>query len=552
MIGRSQAEAATGPASGRNPQPAARPGAVAARPALSILLLLVCAAGIFIQRWDTFHVVCMSPDERLTATIAEEISAGRMAHRDVWINHPTGLYSLVALMGRSLGQRAIAVLAPLRVVWTVLVCWIMVLVLRFAKTIGDDRAGWAAAVLFSFLGTATRYEFAECNHETLSAALIWSAFALWLGRSAARAWTALLCGLLVGAALWIKIDALTAVATLASVTLLGLVRARDPGARRLHLARALGFAAGVLAVLASGVLWHLRAGALPALWEQVVGSNFLYAGSLPPEVRLKCLASLVSQTLLRQQVLWGLAAAGVIAFVAERSRRPWLAEPPDRRMIALEWVVIYLVVTSVVISLGGRFFDHYLILILPPAAILAGVAFARASRSGGRWARVALTSVLAVALGIAFVHRMSHRIPRLGPPYAEVGARVARLVSPQQRIFVWGGEPGVYLAARRGPATPFVWCHPLTGFDPDRTGRRRSAEAARGNIREGTWAELMRALRDAKPRVIVDMATAESDPYASFPISAYPQLREFVDRYYVPVDRVEGMTIYRLAKPADG
>ena len=48
-----------------------------------------------------------------------------------------------------------------------------------------------------------------------------------------------------------------------------------------------------------------------------------------------------------------------------------------------------------------------------------------------------------------------------------------------------------------------------------------------------------------RPALFVDAAAAGWDGYDKFPLSRYPRLRAYVDRYYRPVETRAGVVLYR-------
>src|SRR5436190_4052906 len=89
----------------------------------------------------------LNPDELLWAVSAREFLAGKMLYRDVWLDKPPGATLIYAGVFALTGVKmvAIRIFAPLYVFVTALV------VRAIAKLIFDERVGWLAAFLFSFL-----------------------------------------------------------------------------------------------------------------------------------------------------------------------------------------------------------------------------------------------------------------------------------------------------------------------------------------------------------------------------------------------------------------
>ena len=63
------------------------------------------------------------------------------------------------------------------------------------------------------------------------------------------------------------------------------------------------------------------------------------------------------------------------------------------------------------------------------------------------------------------------------PRYDHVAARIAALTTPDDRIFVWGNTPQLYVLARRPMGARFSFCNYMTGESPGtptETGQRNA------------------------------------------------------------------------------
>jgi len=488
------------------------------------LLLAICAV-----RAVSVAVGIVNVDESDFFLIARVMARGGVVFRDVVEGVPPLIY--VAYLPTALTRGS---LFPVRVVG-VLVLWATCLVLRRATETwtGSARAGWLAAWA-SFLATL-------CEGPSVSSELVMnlpSALALEaLVRARKRGgWGPVLAaGAWVGVASLVKHQAGMLLAPLAVGALWPDQSAPAPfdrASRRLGAGVLLGVAFAFPWALAAGAWW--LQGALPEFWEWVVVRDLAYAAlkADPPWARLA--QSLVLCVLGATLLLWVLA-------VREAFRR-WDAV---RAML-----VAALALTWIPVSLGGRFYEHYFLQFAPPLAMLAGVgAEALLGRwaSLARWKRAAVVAllVLPVAGNVGYT---VWRALALGYPGQEartvaVAEWLRGHAAPGDTLFVWGHVTPLYVLAGLAPGTRYINTSTHMGnFDPahlpeDFDPRRYRNDA---DVR-GTLEDLDRH----RPRWVVDTAPADIHHWSRIPLSAFPELRSYVDAHYVPVASPAGAVVYR-------
>ncbi|HEY6476388.1 MAG TPA: hypothetical protein VI456_07370, partial [Polyangia bacterium] len=210
--------------------------------------------------------------------------------------------------------------------------------------------------------------------------------------------------------------------------------------------------------------------------------------------------------------------------------------------------LLWLATSAVALAAGGRFFGHYFHLILPPLCLLAAPRFARLWQTGrarriGLGALGALPALIFFALA-TFARPLAARLDEREPPYAELAARIDRLTAADERIFVWGNSPQLYVLSRRPMGARFSSANFVTGESPGtptETGAR-NADANQDPVR---WQMLFDDLERRRPALLVDAAAAGWDGYGKYPLARYPGLRAYVDRHYRPVEVDGGVILYR-------
>jgi hypothetical protein len=525
---------------------------------LPAIFLGIFALGL-VLRLPTFFRPLLSDDEAIYATTADALQRGDLLYRDVVDHKPPLIYHLYragfALCGSydTQGAHALVVLAVL-----------LTAGLLFAIAAPQRAApgqGLAAAGLFLCFSTTWHdYDALAANCELFL--LLPQTLAAWIllrdlraPAGGARGWALhLAVGALIGTSALLKYQGLTFLGASIGMLLWWTVLGRASGASRSWAAsRAACHLVGAVAPLALYLLACRAAGnaAAALYWLRF---NFSYVG-----VGLTGAAALARG--LRRTVLVGGAAlvpyalglAGAVAVardVGRVLRRPTgtaaadAAAPAPSAVLALLW----LGTSAVALSAGGRFFGHYFHLILPPLCLLAAPAFSRLwnARPVNRLvlaALCALPALLFFALA-TFARPLTARLDEREPPYDEVAAAIDRLARPDERIFVWGNSPQLYVLARRPMGTRFSSANFVTGESPG-TPTETGARNADLNQDPVRWQMLFDDLERRRPALLVDAAAAGWDGYGKYPLARYPRLRDYVARHYRPIEVAAGVTLYR-------
>jgi hypothetical protein len=242
------------------------------------------------------------------------------------------------------------------------------------------------------------------------------------------------------------------------------------------------------------------------------------------------------------------AAAGVARAI--RSRRNSAREFNSMHMPSPSTVLglLWLATSAVAVATGGRFFGHYFHLILAPLCLLAAPGFCR-FWGKGRACRVLLSllCILPALLFFAlatFARPLAAALDEGEPPYHEVASRIAAITAPDDRVFVWGNSPQLYVLARRPMGSRFSFCNYMTGESPG-TPTESGHWSADTNQLPAAWDMLFADLEQRRPALFVDASAAGWDGYDKFPIARYPRLRSYVDRHYRPVEIRAGVVLYQ-------
>jgi len=130
------------------------------------------------------------------------------------------------------------------------------------------------------------------------------------------------------------------------------------------------------------------------------------------------------------------------------------------------------------------------------------------------------------------------------PDYREVAVRMSALTAPEERVFVWGNSPQLYVLAQRPMGSRFSFCNYMTGESPG-TPTETGQWNADANQLPAAWDMLFADLESRRPALFVDAAAAGWDGYDKFPVARYPRLASYLGQHYRQVEARRGAIIYR-------
>lgn len=258
-------------------------------------------------------------------------------------------------------------------------------------------------------------------------------------------------------------------------------------------------------------------------WAWIDNGDYVDGGINPLRALAVGLGLTAVFALFHLPLLYGLA-------MGRRHRRNW--DPT---------ILIWLVTAAVMVPIGLRFFGHYYQQVVPPMAVLTGVALATASRAA--WRTVIGLTVLtsAVALTVAYVHR-----PDLAN-FTALGRHLQATTEADERILVWGALPDVYVSAQRAPAGVFLHGGYLTGNWGSRA-TVLSTDVIGSAPFDERWRRFAADLRADLPVVIVD-GSRPGTSWAAYPPERYP-LGDLIAGCYVDDGTLDGLPMWRLDRNA--
>ena len=515
---------------------------------LLALLLITAAFGLrapFLQRaiWNV--------DEGITATAAEQILAGGVLYRDAADQRnplvpylKAGIFAVCGEWNTTAVHVVLAVLLGLGAV----ALW------QLARRLGHDRAGLAAAAVFTVLCFMLPERSDAMAAHTEWFLIVFSiagflAFAAATERPGFR--RGLGVGLLFGLAVLCKQPGLFDWAV--SLVLVGLLLLARPAQRAALLRLALGNVLGLALALGLTLAYFAHRGALSDLiYYAWTYNNRVYVPAIPLLERLLTMREpfLLAANYLPEVLVLGLLGALALLAAAAGGLRRRPVEIPLLPWLALGWTASGILATG----LSGRGFSHYSIQVIPGLSLGCGwflvEGWDRAAALGRFW-RLAAATALALAVvdtGARIVARSRQLTPSDDPAY-EPFQVVQRHTRPEERIFVWGFMPEDYVFARRRPATRFIYTTFLTGMIP--WANLDPLIDTSAIVTPGSWAQLQEDFQHTPPAMIIDTGAVRGQ--GKYPLHDQPWLWSLITRDYAEIHLTPGQfcafRLYRRLAP---
>lgn len=491
------------------------------------LLLSLMVAAVAWLRWPTLDFKVWNVDEAIHATVARTLLEGGVLYRDAVDQRAPLTYYTVAVLFSLFGENNILAMHWLTVgliASTALGLFVLGRLWRNAVT------GISAALLYAVLSSTLFYPgdaYAFATEWFVAFFVVWSAVVLWLNLAhSAHLGTA---GILTGLAFLSKQPALLEIAPPLTVILCW-----SPVKRGWRIAAFLG--GWAVPVIGSVIYFWLHA----ALRDYIFYAwtyNLKYYGpeiSLPDRLHSawKPFTLLATHPAVLISILAGMVILLVHFF---RGRTDFIAA--GNRPACLH-LLLWAVVSLAASASGGRAFDHYYIQFLPALCLLAAISLGACSVWIGASRRRMLSSVIALTAFAAVVANLlggirlarTHQSQPVDPSLRAAEFIRANTLS-EERIFVWGFHPDIYLFANRRPASRFVFASFVSGLIPW-TNTAPGQDTAYAIV-PGAMETLLRELENHRPAFIVDCSAGPNRYWNKYPLQRFPALLDFVEKNYL-------------------
>jgi 4-amino-4-deoxy-L-arabinose transferase-like glycosyltransferase len=491
---------------------------------LFISLALVAILGLTFLLRMKFWNQPFEMDEGLHAYMGWGMLRGLVPFKDMYNTKPPGIYALHSLLFLFVKPSAlnIKVFASIYTLGTVLA------VFTVARKVAGETAGLLAALLFGIFSSGPNIQGGGVNSEVFmvlpyTLAVLSLAEAVATGKSRHY----LFMGIWTGLACTIKQVAAVNLFWVASYLILRLWRARKGAGVFKLLENGFWVATGVVVAWVPFIAYFYLNDAMSKFYFWMVSANFQYIGD--GYQGLSSLTLFLSRTksiLSENGLLWLLALIGI---GVGRKEFQWSVSTSHSNELRKDyWILMatWPLCSFLGVALGGRFFPHYYIQMIPSLAVLGGVGFmclVHTVRAQGiallrRPIGLATTLVLAWAL-LLFVktdapYYLSYNGVQISfHQYRSPLFSVTRFIGnylkdhtqPEDLIYVWAVNPEINFYALRKSPSPF-----LIHVDFD-------------HIPWNPHKEIISSLRRKPPKYIVAMHT----------MSGFPGLREYVQENYI-------------------
>jgi len=463
--------------------------------------------------------------EEMYSVVADEIVDGGRPYIDAVERKPPLLfwtYAAIFKVGGKFNWKALHIVA---LVWTL---GAMTGLYVIGRELFDPNTGLVAALFYCVFQSWLTWKNLTFDAEMMmNLPIIW-AWAIGFRRSSSRLRPELFpAGALLGAAFLLKQPAAMAAVPLGIYLLLPSYRAHGGLTRANSIVQATILTLGFFAALGSAAI---------VLWNQGILHETFYWTIADHDIPHVFWQKGIVNTLAFLGACLPLVFGAIMA--CRNMGEIWAGRAPERTAL-----LGLLAASAIGAAAGARFYPHYYVQLIPPLVLLAAPYYAQLwsgtiqpahwllrPRVTYVWLALTITA-FSVAHWIGLARR---RVP------SEEGRYLLRHSAPDDRIFVWGQSPVIYLDAHRRPACRYITAFPLTGYI---FGGPVPGFDTRSRILPGAWTTLQRDFGKHPPIYIVDLY---SEPGALYPIRDFPILAKLLAGRYQPVVHTAEGVIYQM------
>jgi hypothetical protein len=453
--------------------------------------------------------------EAMYSVVANEIVDGGRPYADAVERKPPLLFWTYAVVFKIAGKFNWKALHIVALVWTLCA---MAGLYVIGSELFDRNTGLIAAFFYSVFQPWWTWKNLSFDGEMLmNLPIIW-AWAIALRRSSSPLRPELFpAGALLGAAFLLKQPAAIAAVPLGIYLLLPSYRVSRNLTPTNSIIQATMLTAGFFATLGLVTI---------VLWKQGILHDAFYWTIADHDVPHVFWHKGIVNTLTFVAACLPLVIGAVLA--CRDTDEIWAGKTAERTAL-----LGLLAVSVIGVAVGARFYPHYYIQLIPPLALLAASYYARL------WSRKMQPPQWFLRPGVTYLWLALTIIAFSIKHWTGLAPR--RVPSPDDRIFVWGQSPEIYLHARRRPACRYITTFPLTGYV---FGGPIPGFDTRSRILPGAWTTLEQDFARHPPTYIVDV---QSDPRtAQYTVKDFPILAGLLKERYQPVARTAEGMIYRM------
>ena len=507
-------------------------------------LLIAMAIGL---RLPGLEKTIWNLDEASTFLMAEIVRDGGVLYLDAADNRTPLVPYVKALMFSFVGDwniRSVHLMIAAMLGLTAVLLWII------GNTVNDRRTGALAAIFFTLLSFSMLTVVDTMSAHTGWFLIFFSSIGMWLFLIALHRTSSALAisaGLAFGLATMAKQPGLLDWGVCIIICLLSVWISRDRWRNYTKLIAMLSIG---LVIPLGLTFWYFQS---CGAWDDFVRyawnyNTQLYVPEVPPFERLLGIR-------VPFQMAWDytpyalfLGAIGAIGLLCKVGSS--LARR-DEKLPVLPWLILGWTASGLASTiLSGRDFAHYSIQVLPGLSLACAWITTRLweqSHAWRKWARLGARIGLNLGIASLVVSSIirSATFDTQESLSEDIGKIIAQETTPDERIFVWGYEPELYVFSQRLPSTRFIYAVFLTGLIP--WTNLDPLEDTTYAIVPGSWDDLWHDFERDPPALIVD--THRNRGFLKYPLHKQTRLWESVTRDYIDVTNSQAKSLgYSLYK----
>jgi 4-amino-4-deoxy-L-arabinose transferase-like glycosyltransferase len=460
------------------------------------------------------------------SVVANEIVEGGRPYADAVERKPPLLFWTYTAVFKIAGKFNWKALHMVALVWTL--CAMAGLYVIGSKLF-DSKTGLIAALFYSIFQPWWTWKTLAFDGEMLmNLPIIW-AWAIAFRSSSSRLRPELfVAGAFLGAAFLLKQPAAIAAVPLGIYLLLPSYRASRSLTRTNSIIQAVMLTAGFFAALGLAAI---------VLWKQGILHDAFYWTIADHDVPHVFWRKGIVNTLIFLATCLPLLIGTIMA--CRYKGEIWTGKMAERTAL-----LGLLAASAIGTAAGARFYPHYYVQLIPPLVLLAAPYYAQL------WSRriqpqnwLLRPKVTYAWLALTVIAFSIKHWTGLGPQRVrcDAGRYLFTHSAPDDRIFVWGQTPEIYLDAHRRPACRYITTFPLTGYV---FGGPIPGFDTRNRILPGAWTHLEQDFARHPPTYIVDVEPDAKS--AQYPVKDFPILAKLLAERYYPVAHMAGGVIYRM------
>jgi len=511
---------------------------------LGILLL------IFILRLPSFWTPILDVDESQFAGYANALLLGGLPFIGSVDTKPLGIYYFFAAIFYIFGKNnmlAVHIATTIVVALTALYCYFI------AKKLFSYRAGIIAALFYSIFTTTYIPKFISTSIVVIMMLPITMSIYYILSSDDIKRLRILLAGALLGIACCFKYQAGITLCSIGIYYILLPLIFKHTISYKKRVLDFLVYISGMALVGAIFILHLFYLGVLDDFyfWSFQGSLAYITAGNnftdFPYNILIRG-----SSFILSTFLIWYLGISYSLKLIFKLFKT-------DKQAMPVYLIFIWFILNIIPICVGGRFFGHYFIQILPPLVILA----AARSEMFFDWlnsSKISLKHKIAYSLFI-----LSLTLPAAGffgarllddtiykfvkeenpADYKPIAEYIKNNSDPSDKIFVWGFATPIYFYSDRDSASRFLWCDWLTGRIAGSPTAQDPIFETSAFITPSSWEKFFEDLETNKPIFFIDTSPGNYHDYGKYPVSKYSALKKYLLENYTLVKEDFGASFYK-------